>query len=199
MRMISRIVLALAVVGLVVSPLGVASTLQASALTIGAPAAHAPDHAGRGVLALLSLFALGGTIQVGDLTKISKKWSQRAANASGDYKDGVAGAGAKYQAGVSGAGDSYRAGVTAAIGRGAYEKGVNGASAKYVDRAVKNGSTRYTGGVQGAEGDWQKGFQPYAAVLNGLDLPAPGPRGAGSNMDRAAKVAIALNKARIGQ
>lgn len=198
MRTCGRFVVLLALLIFAAGPLLSASSVRVHRLTVGPPAPPA-SRSSSGLLELLALGALAGTIQVGDLGKISKKWSRNAGNAAGDYKDGVQGAGASWIAGASAGGDNYRTGVTAAINRGAFEKGVAAAgSQKYVDRAVKNGAIRYAPGVQGAEVDWQKGYSPYAAVLNSLNLPPPGPRGAIQNQDRSAQVGIALNKARTG-
>lgn len=136
---------------------------------------------------------------VKDLGKLAQKFSRNAANAAGDYKDGVASAGGSWEGRTAEAEANYVQGVQASIGRGAFAKGVRGAGARYVDKATKLGATRYAPGVQAAEADWQRGFAPVAQVLSGLALPPKGPRRSPQNQARANAVATALGNWKEGK
>lgn len=132
-------------------------------------------------------------IQVKDLGKLAEKFARNAGNAQGDYKDGVAGAGGKWESETAAAEPSYVQGVQAAIGRNAYGKGVRrSGGAAYQAAASTKGVERYPTGVRMGKDNWQKGFQPVAAVLNGVNLPPKGPRRSPQNQARANAVATAL-------
>src|SRR5262249_8976075 len=107
----------------------------------------------------------------------------------------VAMAGPEWESRTKASEDNYKLGVQAAMGRGAFGKGVAAAGAgKYTERATKLGSQRYGPGVQVSEGDWAKGVQPYAQALQGLELPPPGPRRSPQNRERSNKVAVVLGE-----
>jgi hypothetical protein len=160
----------------------------------GAPSAHA---------SLLELVAYGlgaiAAIRIKDTGTLSKKFVQRATQASGDYKTGVEAAGQDWQARTSASGDNYANGVQAGIARKAFEKGVNDAgSSKYVTRAGTLGAQRYPSGVGAAEGDWAKGVQPYLDTLKGMELPPRRPKGDPGNQARANAVASRLRAQKVG-
>ncbi len=149
---------------------------------------------------LFGLAAVAGVaITVKDSASSATKFVNRAAGAAQDYANGVAGAGQKWQANATAAEPNYKAGVQDAANRGAYGKGIaKHGSQKYQDNASKLGTQRYPTGVQNAQGAYQRGVDPYLQVLKGLDLPLRGPKGSPQNQNRAAAVAIALRKAKVG-
>lgn len=137
-------------------------------------------------------------MKVKDVGSLGKKYATRAMAAGPDYTAGVQAAGQDWQTGAAASEASYEQGVTEAIGKKRFGKGIAAAgSAKYVDRATKLGSQRYGPGVQAAQGDWEKGFGPYAQTLNSLQLPPRAPKGSPANMQRAQVVASALRMQRV--
>jgi hypothetical protein len=122
------------------------------------------------------------------------KWSSRAGAAGSDYAAGVTST-TKDWAGITAASQpNYEAGVTAAIGRKAFASGVNKAgTAKWKNGASNIGAARYPQGVAAGQQAYSDGFSPYAAKLDGLQLPPRGPKGSPSNIQRVAAVATALN------
>src|SRR6185369_14140537 len=114
----------------------------------------ATTHTSASSLLELVAYGLGAVaaIRIKDTGTLSKKFVQRATQASGDYKTGVEAAGQDWQARTSASGDNYANGVQAGIARKAFEKGVNDAgSSKYVTRAGTLGAQRYPSGVGAAE------------------------------------------------
>jgi hypothetical protein len=179
------------------------------ALVLAAPVSHGPSlrapHDGArppldDLTWLLAPLAFGGVIRLRDMGSMSKKFVQRAGAAQGDYTAGVSNAGQAWQAGVSTAGDTYRTAVTQAASEGRYEKGVAEAGpGKYQERAKTLGAQRYPAGVAASEGEWARGFGPYASALNGMDLPARGPRGSAQNNAISQAVAMRLHAIRVGK
>jgi len=166
--------------------------------TLGAPVG-APGSAPTIVELLVYGLAAFGAIRIKDTGTLSKKFVQRATQAAPDYKIGVEAAGQDWQTRTAASGDNYTAGVQAAIGRKAFEKGVNEAgSAKYTTRAGTLGAQRYPSGVGAAEGDWAKGVQPYLDELKGMELPPRRPKGDPGNQARANAVAVRLRARKIG-
>jgi hypothetical protein len=137
-------------------------------------------------------------IEMKDTATIAAKYSQRAQGAGGEYKTGVAGKGAKWQAGAAAAADTYGQAVTAAVGRGAFAKGVSRAGgSKYETKASGIGATRYPQGVAGAQADYAAGFEPYAGVLKGISLQPRAPKGSPQNLERVRQVTDALHAKKI--
>lgn len=192
----------LSLIGLIVlvagGPLLAAPVVSPAGTTIGVPSGT-PSPTRAIVALLVSGLAAFGTIRIKDTGALSKKFVQRASAAAADYKTGVEAAGTDWQARTAASGDNYTAGVQAAIGRKAFEKGVNEAgSAKYTTRAGTLGAQRYPSGVGAAEGDWAKGVQPYLDELKGMELPPRRPKGDPGNQARANAVATRLRARKIG-
>lgn len=138
-------------------------------------------------------------IQVKDAAMSAAKFVQRAQAAAPAYATGVAGAGQKWQANTAAANDSYVAGVTAAANAGRFAKGVNAAGGgKYETAAAGKGAQRYPQGVAMAGPAWSNGVTPYLQTIASLNLPPRRPKGDPSNMQRAAMVADALRKKKVG-
>lgn len=137
-------------------------------------------------------------IQMKDTASIAKKFAARAQAASGEYAAGVD-ATTDWAGPTQAAAKNYGDGVTAAIGRGAFQKGVAAAgTAKWKDKASRIGSSRYSQGVADSETAYATGFEKSANVLKSLSLPPRGPKGAPQNIDRVRAVADALHRTKIG-
>lgn len=121
------------------------------------------------------------------------KWANRAGAASDEYVDGVNNPRRSQSASAIAAKDVYAQAITDAIGRGAYEKGLERAGdAKWSKGVREKGRTRYQTGVRGAQDEYRKGFEPYARALESIDLGPRGPKG--QNYDRVQKVGEMLRK-----
>lgn len=139
-------------------------------------------------------------VDVKSVSDVVAKWKVRAGAAGADYSKGAVAAAAKYATNAAKAGPAYDAGVQAAIGRGAYQKGINEAgSGKYSDGVQKKGSTRYAGGVAAGENNYNSGIQKVLSTLSSVQLPDRGPRGSPGNIQRVATIATALRQMKTGQ
>lgn len=137
-------------------------------------------------------------IEMKDTATIAAKFVQRAGAAGSEYKSGVVGKGAKWQGATLAAADTYGQAVTAAVGRGAFARGVSKAGgAKYEEKASVIGSTRYGQGVAGSQAAYATGFEPYAGVLKGVALSPRAPKGSPQNLERVRQVTDALHNKKI--
>lgn len=138
-------------------------------------------------------------IKVKESGASAKKFAERGAVATPDYKAGVANAGADWERNTAAAEENYVAGVQQAASRGAFGKGVkNATGAYYQERAVKIGGDRYATGIREGMQNWEDGVKPYADALRAMELPPRGPKGDPRNMQRAQDVANALRKIKTG-
>lgn len=137
--------------------------------------------------------------QVKSVADSAAKWSRNAANASGDYKKGVASPRRSWAQATSDSKEAWEQGVAEAASRNAFEDGVQRAGdSKWQRKATQVGATRFASGVQAAKGDYQAGFAPYAAVIEGVTLPPRGPKGSPGNYQRTQAIGEALHEAKIG-
>lgn len=139
-------------------------------------------------------------IRIKDTGSIARKFVQRASVAGPDYTAGVQSAGGDWETNTKASEENYKAGVTQAAADGRFGRGVAAAgAAKYVDRATKLGAQRYPQGVGAAEGDYARGVQPHLDMMKSLDLPPRRPKGDPANQQRAAIVAAANRKLKVGK
>jgi len=129
----------------------------------------------------------------------SDKWTRRAAVAGEDYRAGVSNPRVPWDQAAVAADANYRQGVTAAANAGKFAAGVRKAGAeKWRNASVQKGPQRFAEGVALAQGEWQRGFQPYHTAIANLQLPARGPAGSPQNLQRVSAVAAALRAVRDG-
>ena len=129
---------------------------------------------------------------------IAKKYAARGGAAGGDYQDGVNSTTNDWATNTAAQADTYAAGVQAAIGRGAFAKGVQAAGTdKWKRKASGVGAQRFAGGVQAAAPDYAKGVAPYFDVLKNLSLPKKLPKGDPANNQRSVIVQNALHQKKI--
>lgn len=143
-------------------------------------------------------FLFGMAITVKPIDAIAKKFVVRAGAAATDYQAGIQAPRQDWATATEGAATTYAAGVQAAIGRNAFARGVaNAGTAKWQRKALAVGPTRYTQGVQAAQGDYASKFAPYRDVLSNINLPPRAPKGDPSNINRVAAIASALHSKKI--
>lgn len=130
-----------------------------------------------------------------DISTIAAKWSSRAGAAGTDYKNGVNSTTKDWAGNTAAAGQAYADGVTQAIGRKAFQTGVNAAgTSKWKTNAANLGAQRYPQGVANGSAAYQAGFAPAAQKLATLTYPPRGPKGSPQNIARVQTVADALHK-----
>ncbi|OLB84958.1 MAG: hypothetical protein AUI15_33855 [Actinobacteria bacterium 13_2_20CM_2_66_6] len=194
MRLLSRLLLASAVVGLTAGPLVAAprSVTAGPHLTLPAEGASSPF----GTLAQLitSGAVVFGAIRIRDTASLANKFATRAQGAQADYKDGIQTGGADWENAARSAEPAYEQGVQDAISKKRFGKGVSGSQQKYIQNATTLGPQRYAQGVANAKDAWARGVQPALDLLKGLTLPPRGPRRSPANQARANMVAQELGK-----
>ena len=137
-------------------------------------------------------------LRVKDVGVSAQKWSNNAGNASNEYSTNAQAASGDWEKNTVAAADNYHAAVSNANTKERFRRGVQKAGAgKYASKIAAVGANRFTEGVQGAQADWQAGFEPYAQVLQGLTLSARRPRGDAGNISRVREVAQALHAKRL--
>lgn len=130
----------------------------------------------------------------------AEKWVRRAGQAGPDYARGVQNPRTSWAEATQAASEAQAAGVQQAIAEDRFEKGVAKAgNAKWQRKAVTIGAQRFGPGVAAAKGDYESGFAPYAAVIQGITLPPRGPKGDPRNYERVKLIGEALNAAKTGQ
>lgn len=133
-----------------------------------------------------------------DMAKIAEKWARASASAQTEYEDGIRNPKADWMTQTVASEKNYNAGVQAAIGRGAFGKGVKAlGTAGWQAAALAKGVARWAQGISLSLDKYIKGFEPYRQVIASLTLPARGPKGDAGNIQRVATVAKALHDAKI--
>lgn len=138
-------------------------------------------------------------IRVKDLGRAAQKLVNNASAAAGEYAAEAQAAAADWEQKTANAGTTWKAGVSQGGAEQRFTGGVRRAGAsKYSQRVSTLGQSRYAEGVAAGQDEWQKNFQPYVAVLQGLTLPPRQPRGSAANAQRSTAVQQALAARRLG-
>lgn len=195
MLLIRRAVVTLAIAGLAVLPAVIAPRLSAHRPTLSPVSSGHQTPSRSDPFAALPFAGLAGIV-VKDVGTIAAKYKTRAAAAQGDYTTGVTAGAQSWEAATLASEDRYKQGVLDASTRGAFGKGVRGASAKYQKNATTLGPSRYASGVANAQDAYAAGMQPVLAAISGIALPARGIKG--TNQERANIVATRLHALRKG-
>lgn len=131
---------------------------------------------------------------------IAKKYAARGAAAGADYTDGVNSTTNDWAQNTASQADTYAAGVQAAIGRGAFAKGVAAAGTdKWKRKASGVGSQRYGPGVTAAAPDYAKGVSPYIDALKNISYPKRLPKGDPGNNARSLIVQTTLHALKVSK
>jgi hypothetical protein len=134
------------------------------------------------------------------VSQASDKWVRRAGQAAPDYQKGVQNPRTSWAEATVAAADAQAAGVQNAISNGSFEKGVSAAgNAKWQRKASTVGAQRFGPGVAAAKGDYESGFAPYAAVIQGVTLAPRGAKGDPRNYERVTAIGNALHDAKQGK
>lgn len=119
------------------------------------------------------------------------KWASRSQAAGGEYLAGVQQPRTPWAAAAASSESNYEAGVQESISRKAFSKGVQEAGdAKYRKGVEEKGRTRYQSGVSVSQSEYDRGFAPFRAAIEGVSLPPRGPKG--QNLNRVQAIQDAL-------
>ncbi len=137
-------------------------------------------------------------LRVKPLDQSAEKWSRNASQAAAEYASNAEAAGNSWVTATAAASQTFGQAVSAAGVPERFRRGVQRAGAEKYSRKIRDvGASRYGPGVQAAQGDWQSGFEPFAATLASLTLPQRRPRGDPGNLARVQAVMTALNTRRL--
>ena len=138
-------------------------------------------------------------ISVPSALATAEKWQRRAAAAAPDYRLGVTQT-TDWSGPTAAAEAVYVQAVTEAAAAGRFGRGVLAAgTAKWKDRSLAVGATRFATGVAAAQDEYRTAMGPVLSLIAGIDLPPRGPRGAPENFERSRLVGDALHQFRLQQ
>ncbi len=129
---------------------------------------------------------------------IAEKYGRVTPMRAGDYEAGVKSPTESWEDKTKAAESNFEAGVQSAIGNKSFGKGVaNAGNAKWQKKTIEVGVGRWGPGVRAGQEDFQKGFEPFRAVIEGTTLPPRYPKGDPRNIDRVNSMAKALHDAKV--
>jgi hypothetical protein len=124
------------------------------------------------------------------------KWQRRASVAQPDYQAGVQNPRVPWDQAAANAENNYKAGVTAAANAGRFGQGVKRVgNQKWVEGATRKGSGRYVEGVNLGGQQFQDRINTVLQTIEGVSLPARGPKGSPQNYQRITPIGEALRRA----
>ena len=139
-------------------------------------------------------------MKVRDIARVGDKWSEKAANATGDYDYGVNNPKKDWATETKAAEKNYEDGIKAAMTQKRFGKGVAKAGTQaWKDGATKKGVNRFAEGVAVAKDKYKENFEPYIKVLENTDLPPRYPKGDPRNYERVKAVGVALHNAKLSK
>jgi hypothetical protein len=138
--------------------------------------------------------------EIKDIGRIASKWARVAPQRQQDYTDGIQSPRRDWAASAAAAQDTHTAAMQRAATTKSFSRGVRAAGTpKWQARALAKGPNRFAEGVQIAEPDYMRGFQPYAETIRTTTLPPRFPKGDPRNLERTKAIATALfNKKQTG-
>jgi hypothetical protein len=137
--------------------------------------------------------------EIKSIGAIQEKWGRVTPGRTEDYTLGIKNPKRDWAQAASAAKDSHKAAMAAAATNDSYAKGVNKAgSARWQDRAVRKGPSRFAEGVIVGAADYGTAFQPYADTIKATALPVRFPKGDLRNLDRVKTISQALRKKKMG-
>ena len=131
--------------------------------------------------------------EIKSLASIREKWTRVTPGRTEDYKLGIMNPRRDWEKETLAAAGNWKAGVDAAAQKGLFQKGVSKAgTGKWRDHALKKGPGRFAEGVYIAGDDYQKGFAPYHAAIERVDLGPRFPKRDPRNLERVKRIVDAL-------
>jgi len=137
--------------------------------------------------------------QVKSTDRIAAKWARVTPMRTEDYTQGVQQPRTPWAAASMAAQDRYKTGVTEAANRGAFGKGITAAGdARWQQKALAKGPSRFAEGVSMSGPDYQAGVGPYLDTIAATTLPPRFAKGDPRNLDRVKALSQALRKRKTG-
>ena len=135
---------------------------------------------------------------VKSLDRSAAKWIRQASTSGPEYEAGIQNPRRSWMEATSAAESNYEQGVNKAIASKRFGKGVAKAGdAKWKKNSLEKGPRRWIEGISVSEEAYKRGFAPYRTALEGLTLPARGPKGDPKNINRVAAVAKKLHDTKL--
>lgn len=136
-------------------------------------------------------------ITVPPVSQVVADWKAGAAGATTKYATNTAAASNAYQSGVAGANANYVQAVTEAASAGRWQRGTENKGGFYATRASTIGAQRWSPGINASEQQYQAAMQRNLSIIGGLTLPPALPRGNPGNLQRVSIIDEALHAARL--
>ncbi len=134
------------------------------------------------------------------LSAIRDKWTRVTPGRTEDYKLGIQNPKRDWEEETLAGKENWKSGVDAAAANDLFAKGVKLAgSAKWREKALKKGPGRFSEGVYLAGPDYEKGFAPYHAAIERVDLGPRFPKRDPRNLERVKKIVDALVAEKLGK
>jgi len=136
--------------------------------------------------------------EIRSLAAIKEKWTRVTPGRTEDYKLGIQNPRRDWAEEALAAETNYKAGVDAAQAKGMFAKGIAKAgTAKWKDKALKKGPGRFAEGVYIAGPDYEKGFAPFHAAIERVDLGPRFPKRDPRNLARVKAVVDAMIEEKV--
>lgn len=130
---------------------------------------------------------------------VAEKWARVTPQRQEDYSIGIQNPRAPWAASAKAAEERYKAGVAEAAQAGRYGKGITAAGdAKWAQKALAKGPSRFAEGVAISAPDFQAGISPYLDVIRATVLPPRFAKGDPRNLERVKAISQALRKKKTG-
>ena len=137
--------------------------------------------------------------EIKSIGAIQEKWSRVTPGRTEDYTLGIKNPKRDWAQSAAASKESHKAAMVAAASNDSYAKGVNKAgSARWQDRAIRKGPSRFAEGVLVGAADYGTAFQPYADTIKATSLPVRFPKGDLRNLERVKTISQALRKKKMG-
>lgn len=131
--------------------------------------------------------------EIKQLSAIRDKWTRVTPGRTEDYKLGIQNPKRDWEEETLAGKENWKAGIDQAAANDLFAKGViKAGSKKWKDKALKKGPGRFSEGVYLAGPDYEKGFAPFHAAIERVDLGPRFPKRDPRNLDRVKRIVDAL-------
>jgi len=130
------------------------------------------------------------------VTNTVDKWQRRSSVAAPDYINGVQNPRIPWDQAAKAGEANYKAAVTMAATEGRFGKGITRVgNEKWTKGATQKGPARFVEGVSVGAPNFQDRIQQVLTTIEGVTLPARGPKGSPQNYQRITPIGEALRRA----
>lgn len=138
--------------------------------------------------------------EIKSLSDIAEKWTRVTPGRVEDYKLGIQNPKRDWAEEAEAGKDNWKAGIDAAAAKDLFSKGIARAgTAKWKEKSLKKGPSRFAEGVYIAGDDYKKGFAPYREAIARTDLGPRFPKRDPRNLDRVKRIVAALIAEKLGE